>query len=151
MKPLTFSKNSWHYRFIAYMKNSHYISNNICGYFWDFIGSCMLALCVFFAVVIALYVMVVAPLMWVFVMLQFDMYVTSLPEAVIGLILDIIAMIFSVFFYLVEVVLPARAEKKRLMDYEAMQKGEYTPKHDSFVKAVWRKFHDKTCVKVEFK
>ena len=140
MVTLKFSKNSWHYKFISLFKDRHYISNNICGYIRDFILSCFFAILLFFALCVVLYVMVVAPLMWGFVMLQLDMYISPLKEAGIGLILDTCALIIFGFYYLLEVVIPAYAEKKRLEAYEAMQNGKYKPKPDSFIKAVWNKF-----------
>lgn len=149
MITLKFSKNSWHYKFIASMKETHYISDNICGYFWDFFFCCVTAALIFFGTVIALYVMVVAPLMWLWVIIQFG-YLQPHTEAGVGVIADIVALLIAGLFYLVEVWIPARAEKKRREEYEARKNGEYKPRQDSFVKAVWNKFHDKTCAKIEF-
>ena len=150
MVTLKFSKNSWHYKFISLFKDRYFISDNICGYIRDFILSCFFTTSVLVMLCVALYVMVVAPLMWGFVMLQLDMFIQPSIAAGVGVIMDIVALLIAGFHYLVVVVIPEYAEKKRLEAYEAMQNGKYKPKPDSFVKAVYNKFHDKTCAKIEF-
>ena len=149
MITLNFSRNSWHYRFIASMKDERYISNNICGYFWDFVFCCLAAALVFAVVVIVLYVMGVAPLMWLWVSIKFG-YLDPHAEAIVGVFFDILAIHIAGFFYISDVWLPAYYEAKRLKDYAAMQRGEYKPKSDSFVKAAWKKFKNKTCARIEF-
>lgn len=150
MVTLKFSKNSWHYKFISLFKERYFISDNICGYIRDFILSCFFALLSFCFIVTALYIMVVAPLMWGFVMWQLDMFIQPSTAAGVGFIMDIVALLIAGFHYLVVVVIPKHAEKKQLEAYEAMQNGKYKPRKDSFVKAVYNKFHDKTCAKIEF-
>ena len=141
MKALNFNKNSWHYRLVNYFYNDWNISHNLCGYFWQVVFSLFVAILAIFGIAVFIYVLAIAPLMWFFVLFQFG-YLPPHTEAIIGLILDT-GIILTTIIYFISEKLSERREKKRIVSQQK-------PKQDSFIHASYRKFKDKTCMRIEF-
>ena len=151
MKPLTFSKNSWHYRLVCFMKGNCW-SNDFCSYFWEVVGALVLTIVCFCLGLFTLSVTIVFPLTYLIVGLQYGFF--KMPNEVIaGLIMDIGFIIVTIVFYIIERWIPQYQERKRMKHYEEFVKNGYkhVNKEPSFIVQSWRKFKDKTCVKVEFK
>lgn len=151
MKPLTFSKNSWHYRLVYFIKGNCW-SNDFCSYFWEVVGSLVWAIFCFCLVLLTLSFTIIFPLTYLIVGLQYGFF--KMPNEVIaGLIMDIGFIIITVAFYIVEDWIPQYQERKRTKHYEEFVKNGYKhiDKEPSFIVQSYHKFKDKTCVKVEFK
>ena len=67
-------------------------------------------------------------------------------EVILGLFLDFVFIIAALIFYIVECWIPQYELSKRMKNGYI-----HVDKEPSFVVESWRKFKDKTCVKVEFK
>lgn len=146
MKSITFSKNSWHYRLVSFIKPPYQISDDFCGYFWDVIISAFSLVCMISALVFFTLLLLIHPLLYLAVSLQYGFFDLPAPVGV-GLFLDIGSILIILFFYIIDIWYPAYQEKKYWNNFSKMTE---LPK-PSFIMMSWNKFKDKTCFKVEFK
>lgn len=137
MYTLNFNKNSWHYRLVSVFYNSWNIADNLCRYFWQVVISLFVAVLGVFGVTIIGYVMLIAPLMWLWVTIEFG-YLEPHTEAILGCIFDTGIILTTIIYFTNE-----KLSERRVV---AQQK----PKQDSFIHASYKKFKDKTCMKIEF-
>lgn len=151
MKPLTFSKNSWHYRLVCFVKGNCY-SDDFCGYFWEVFGALVTAIISFQGITVALLFTIVYPLTYLIVGLQYGFFMMP-TEVVVGLFIDFGFLIVTIAFYTIERWIPQYQERKRIKWFEEFEKNSYkhVDKEPSFIVQSYRKFKDKTCVEVEFK
>ena len=150
MNTLKFNKNSWHYQLVRAVKDEWHISDNFCGYFWDVIISGSILLLMLAMITMCLFVLVVAPLLYLAVGLQYQFFEPP-PEVAVGLVLDVGLLLIYVWF-LVSDWLADRRELKRQKFYDEYVKNNYkkVEKKPSFVITAWRTFKDKTCFRIEF-
>ena len=150
MNTLKFNKNSWHYQLVRVVKDEWHISDNFCGYFWDVIISGSILLLMLAMITMCLFILVVAPLLYLAVGLQYQFFEPS-KEVAVGLVLDVGLLLIYVWF-LVSDWLADRRELKRQKFYDEYVKNNYkkVEKKPSFVITAWRTFKDKTCFRIEF-
>ncbi len=150
MNTLKFNKKSWHYQLVRAVKDEWHISDNFCGYFWDVIISGSILLLMLAMITMCLFILVVAPLLYLAVGLQYQFF--ELPkEVAVGLVFDVGLLLIYVWF-LVSDWLADRRELKRQKFYDEYVKNNYkkVEKKPSFVITAWRTFKDKTCFRIEF-
>ncbi len=150
MNTLKFNKNSWHYQLVRAVKDEWHISDNFCGYFWDVIISGSILLLMLAMTAMCLFVLVVAPLLYLAVGLQYQFFEPP-KEVAVGLVFDVGLLLIYVWF-LVSDWLADRRELKRQKFYDEYVKNNYkkVEKKPSFVITAWRTFKDKTCFRIEF-
>ena len=150
MNTLKFNKNSWHYQLVRAVKDEWHISDNFCGYFWDVIISGSILLLMLAMTAMCLFILVVAPLLYLAVGLQYQFF--ELPkEVAVGLVLDA-GILVGCIICLISDWLADRRELKRQKFYDEYVKNNYkkVEKKPSFVITAWRTFKDKTCFRIEF-
>jgi hypothetical protein len=132
------------------MKNDWYISDNFCGYFWNVVFSGLIVLYFTAMVAICLFVLVVAPLLYLVVGLQYQFFEPP-KEVAVGLVFDIGLLLVCVVFLFSD-WLAERKQRKRDRDYEEFVTNNYkkVEKKPSFIATAWRTFKDKTCFRIEF-
>ena len=152
MKSLKFSTKSLHYRLaLLWCNDDRYkISDNICGYFWQVLFGTVTAILMFGAICVMLSITVVFPLVYLVVALQTGIWFKPPDEMIAGLCIDAV-VILVVISTMIASYLYERKERKRERDYQRMIAGEQISNNDSFIVEVYRKFKNKTCVKLEFK
>ncbi len=150
MNTLKFNTKSWHYRLVRFIKNEWEISDNFCGYFWDVVMSGIVLLLMLAMVIFCLFVLVVAPLLYFVVGLQYQFFEPT-NEVVIGLFFDAVLLVICVICLFSD-WLADRRELKRQKQLDEYVKNNYrtVEKKPSFVMTAWRTFKDKTCFRIEF-
>ena len=144
MVTLKFSKNSWHYKLASFGTYDYFISDNLCKYCWQVIKGFAFGLLVLSFFTVILYCAIVEPIIYLLVVYETGIWVMpTSPALPIGL-----GVWGAVFVILLGEGI--RVSYRRIAQYNAQREGLPQPK-DSFIVAVWRKFHDKTCAKLEFK
>jgi hypothetical protein len=101
-------------------------------------------------ITMCLFILVVAPLLYLAVGLQYQFFEPS-KEVAVGLVLDVGLLLIYVWF-LVSDWLADRRELKRQKFYDEYVKNNYkkVEKKPSFVITAWCTFKDKTCFRIEF-
>jgi hypothetical protein len=149
MNSITFSKNSWHYRLVTFIKSRNYVSTDFCGYFWDVVTSIIAAFIIFCGLLFVTLATIIYPLIYLVVSLQNGFF--DVPqEVIIGTTIDVFFILISIFFYIQEVWYPEYKERKYWRNFSKLTELP-KPKEPSFIAMSWNKFKDKTCFRVEFK
>ena len=141
MNTLNFSKSSWHYRLVCLNKYERDISTNFCGYFWDVVLSMMVMGVAFGATILISYALIVSPLMYFAVVLQYGAFEAP-SEVRLGILLDLLLISFTVLYVIFNAVESAY--------FNIRYVNRETPKVPGFVSTAWKTFRDKTCFKIEF-
>lgn len=143
MKPLNFSRQSWHYQLASF--GSNYVSTNICSYIWQVLWGVVAVV----AVSLVLSMLCGLPLISIIII----MFVGYEPEILFGSEFNIVglgALIFTIYalcgilWCLIELV-PSKIKS-------IIKKTTVIPDmtSDNFLYSAWSKFKDKTCVKIRF-
>jgi hypothetical protein len=152
MKPITFSKTSWHYKMvdkIIGMPQDYYdndIPMDICTYSRKLFG-CLLLLALAAACAIGLVLIPVADFaMWVLVGLS-----TGWVEVGIGgvVIVEAVIAVIFVMAYGIAMIVETRKKYKRAMRLKNSEEGVPEPE-PSLAVELYRKFKTKTCVRITF-
>jgi hypothetical protein len=101
-------------------------------------------------IAIGLFVLVVSPLLYLVVGLQYQFFEPP-DEVLIGSGLDT-GLLLVCGGFLFSDWLAERKQRKRDRDYEEFVKNNYrkVEKKPSFIVSAWRTFKDKTCFRIEF-
>ena len=151
MVTLKFSKNSWHYKLASFGTSyDYFISDNLCKYCWQVIKGFAFGLLVLSFFTVILYCAIVEPIIYLLVVYETGIWVMpTSPALPIGL--GVWGAVFIILLgHGIRVSYSKYKNNRRIAQYNAQREGLPQPK-DSFIVAVWRKFHDKTCAKLEFK
>ena len=149
MKTLNFSKNSWHYWVAEFGCFDNSVTDNLCGYIWQVIQGLFFLTWLTFIVVFFAYCTLAEPVVYLYTVYQTGIWVKPDDFLQVGIGLWCGIILFTIFSAIAH-TLSNYKEKRREARYNELYNGIPAPK-DSFIVAVWRKFHDKTCAKIEFR
>jgi hypothetical protein len=150
VKPYVISEKSWHYWIVNFGERRirpSWGDTDICEYTRCFLQGLMVFLAAATAITaIATFVIasIINGIAWMF----FGYMIEPWTQV---FILTIVSLGFLCCMYYMSLFLKHRKQVKRDRLHELMEKGEYTPPPPSFLTLAYRKFKDKTCVRLTFK
>lgn len=150
MKPHFISENSWHFWVVNFGERRirpSWGDTDICEYTRCFIRGlmCLIAAAVGIGLVIAfITASIINGIAWMFFGYIMEPWTFAFMLMVVG------AGLATCLFHFAQFMI-RRREAIRQKRHELMKKGEYTPPPPSFLTLAYRKFKDKTCVRLTFK
>lgn len=152
MKPLTFSKKSWHYRAVSFAFNEWDISDNLCKYVWQVWWSCV-ALAVIAAVTLFVAVTAFSPVYflgtWVVNNVTFTQHLETLASASLMnnfFMISTLAIVVTVcvFSFFIGLWFCIAAIDRRI------RTGNRSGRPASLTHQYLRSLREKTCARVQF-
>lgn len=150
MKPYFISENSWHYWVVNFGERrirASWGDTDICEYTRCFLQGlmCLVAAAIGISMVVAFVTAsVINGIAWMFFGYIIEPWTVSFMIMIGGAVVAV--CLFNLAQFMVR-----RKEAIRQKRYELMEKGEYTPPPPGFLTLAYRKFKDKTCVRLTFK
>lgn len=150
MKPYFISENSWHFWVVNFGERrirASWGDTDICEYTRCFLQGlmCLVAAAMGISMVVAFVVAsIINGIAWMF-------FGYMLAPWTFTFILILGSLGFVAILYEIAQFNVRRKEALRQKRYELMEKGEYTPPPPGFLTLAYRKFKDKTCVRLTFK